>query len=89
MGMHEYDVILGMDWLSQYSALINYARRRVLFGAADAESFYVQGVRQGEPKFITSAMKAYKSLTKGCVGYLTSVVTATSPGWVFTTSQLH
>ena len=45
MGMNEYDVILGMDWLRQHSALINCARRRVFFRAAEAGSFFVQGVR--------------------------------------------
>ena len=30
MGMQEYDVILGMDWLAQHSALIDCARRRIL-----------------------------------------------------------
>ena len=38
----------------------------------------MQGVCQGEPKFIISVMNAYKSLAKGCVGYLASVVTSTT-----------
>ena len=63
MGMNEYDVILGMDWLGQQSTMINCARRRIFFGAAEARSFFVQGVLQGEPKFVISAMKAYKSLS--------------------------
>ena len=41
MGMHEYDVILGMDWLGQHSALIDCAQRRVFFGATEARSFFV------------------------------------------------
>ena len=45
MGMNEYDVILGMDWLGQHFALIDCARRRIFFGAAEAGSFFVQGVR--------------------------------------------
>ena len=44
MGMNEYDVILGMDWLGQHSALIDCARRRIFFGVAEARSFFVQGV---------------------------------------------
>ena len=58
INMQEYDVILGMDWLAYHSALIDYARRRVYFGATDEESFFVQGVCQGEPKFVISTMKA-------------------------------
>ena len=78
MGINEYDVILGIDWLGQHSALIDCARRRIFFGTAEAGSFFVQGVRQGESKFVISAMKAYKSLSKGCVGYLASGVISIS-----------
>ena len=38
----------------------------------------VQGVRLGKPKFVISAMTAYHSLAKGCVGYLASVVVSSS-----------
>ena len=30
MDMQEYDVMLGMDWLTQYSAVIDCAKKRVL-----------------------------------------------------------
>ena len=58
--------------------MIDCARMRVYFGPTDADSFFVQGVCQGEPWFVILAMKAYKSLTKDCVRYLASVVISTS-----------
>ena len=38
----------------------------------------IQGVRPGEQKLVISAMKAYRALARGCVGYLASVVVSSS-----------
>lgn len=54
-------------------------RRRVYFDSTGEGSVFLQGVRNGEPKLLISTMKAYESLAKGCVGYLASVITSTSP----------
>ncbi|KAL5560764.1 hypothetical protein UlMin_036975 [Ulmus minor] len=31
LNMHDFDVLLGMDWFSKYNATINYLKRRVIF----------------------------------------------------------
>ena len=39
MDMPEYDVILGMDWLSRYNASIDCKRKMVIFKPTDKEEF--------------------------------------------------
>ncbi|XP_062075127.1 uncharacterized protein LOC133779150 [Humulus lupulus] len=50
LDLHEYDVILGMDWLSKYGAIVNYKKRRVVFKAIGEVSFTFQGAAR-EKKF--------------------------------------
>ena len=59
--------------------MINCAKKRVLVECLEQGLCLVQGVRPGEPKQVISSIKAYRSLVKGCVGYLANVVVSTSP----------
>ena len=43
MDMSEYDVILGMDWLTAYRVVINYERRRVTTYTQDGTRVVFQG----------------------------------------------
>ncbi|XP_074377388.1 uncharacterized protein LOC141718915 [Apium graveolens] len=73
MEMHDFDVILGMDWLSEHRATIDCQEKRVIFGDADKPEFVYQGSQlKGDVKLI-SALKASKLLSKGCDGYLAFV----------------
>ncbi|XP_074363739.1 uncharacterized protein LOC141704392 [Apium graveolens] len=73
MEMHDFDVILGMDWLSENCATIDCQGKRVIFGDADKLEFVYQGSHpQGDIKLI-SALKASKLFSKGCDGYLAFV----------------
>ena len=73
MMMHDFDIILGMDWLSEYKATINCQEKRVIFGDVNKPEFVYQGSQpKGQVKLI-SALKAKKLLTKGCDGYLAFV----------------
>ena len=76
--MQEYDIILGMDWMTQHSAMIDYAKKMVQLDCPWQGLCLVQGVRPGEPKQEIFAIKAYRSLAKGCVRYLASVVVSSS-----------
>ena len=78
MGMREYDVILGMDWLAQYSAVIDCAKKTMVADCPGQGWCLVQGVKPRGPKKIISAMKAYRHLARGSVGYLASVTVSTS-----------
>ena len=75
--MQDFDVILGMDWLTKYHAIIDCNRNQVRFQPPGEEQFVFNGVlRQGRLQVI-SAMKARRMLNKGCIGYLASVVDTT------------
>ena len=67
-----------MDWLAQHSAVIVYAKKRVMAECPGQGWCMVQGVRPGGSKKIISAMKVYRHLATGSVGYLASVTVSTS-----------
>ncbi|XP_074359979.1 uncharacterized protein LOC141700104 [Apium graveolens] len=73
MEMHDFDIILGMDWLSEHRATIDCQGKRVIFGDANKPEFVYQGSQpKGDVKLIF-ALKASKLLSKGCDGYLAFV----------------
>ncbi|KAL8125171.1 hypothetical protein AgCh_012737 [Apium graveolens] len=67
----EFDVILGMDWLSPHKANIDYKKKYLLYIEDNVRVTY-QGQKQ-EKKFI-SIMEARKLLRQGCEAYLAHVV---------------
>ncbi|KAL5561945.1 hypothetical protein UlMin_031692 [Ulmus minor] len=71
--MHDYDVILGMDWLSKYNAKIDCKKRRVLFEPVGEKKFEFRGESKGPHTPFVSHMEAFKLLRKGCMGYLASI----------------
>ena len=72
--MVDYDVILGMDWLSKYNATIFCRRKKVVFQPLEGEVFEYKGTPRGSKWLVVSALKASKMLLKGCVGYLASIM---------------
>ena len=75
--MINYDLILGMDWLSKYNATFFCRRKNVVFQLSEEETFDYNGIPQGSKWLVVSVMKASKMLPKGYVGYLASIVNTT------------
>ena len=75
--MVDYDMILGVDWLSKYNATIFCRRKKVVFQPLEGEVFEYKGTPRGNKWPVVSAMKASKMLLKGCIGYLASIVDTT------------
>ena len=73
----DYDVILGIDWLSKYNATIFCRRKKVVFQLSEGEMFEYKGTPRGSKWPIVSAIKASRMLLKGCVGYLARIVDTT------------
>ncbi|TYK30020.1 gag protease polyprotein [Cucumis melo var. makuwa] len=74
LDMHDFDVLLGMDWLSANHASIDCSRKEVVFNPLLATSFKFK--RAGTvvlPKVIL-ALKANKLLNQGTWGILASMV---------------
>ncbi|KAK8939259.1 hypothetical protein KSP39_PZI011311 [Platanthera zijinensis] len=68
----EYDIILGMDWLSDREAVINCKTKEVAFKCPDGSPMIYQGL--GEvAKIGISAMKARKMVRKGCEAILVMI----------------
>ncbi|KAL5557083.1 hypothetical protein UlMin_039319 [Ulmus minor] len=77
LDMFDYDVIVGMDFLSKYGATINCKSRSVNFNPPGEDQFKFNSKGSRNQKMMISAMKASKLLTNGCVGFLANIVDTT------------
>ncbi|XP_074351920.1 uncharacterized protein LOC141691075 [Apium graveolens] len=68
----EFDVILGMDWLTSFSAQIDCKDKRVVLSTPQGKKMTFKGQRQTQT-FLT-LMQAKKLIRKGCEAYLAYVV---------------
>ncbi|KAL5540775.1 hypothetical protein UlMin_042388 [Ulmus minor] len=80
LDMIDYDVILGMDFLSKYGATIDCKAKVVSFQPLGEEQFTFTGDKYSSHKMFISSMKARKWLANGCTSYLTTVVDTTKRG---------
>ncbi|XP_073049492.1 uncharacterized protein [Primulina eburnea] len=74
ISMVAFDVILGMDWLSAYRAVIECVSKTVKFLEDDIEKDLFVGGTSSLSIPIISCLQATKLLHKGYVGYLASVL---------------
>ncbi|KAL5574069.1 hypothetical protein UlMin_023666 [Ulmus minor] len=80
LGIHDFDIILGMDWLSKHHSTIECHEKEVLFQPSGVPSFRFV-VAKSKPHIpIITAIKARRMLNKGCVGYLASLIELTKNG---------
>ncbi|KAL8123838.1 hypothetical protein AgCh_011729 [Apium graveolens] len=68
----EFDVILGMDWLSQHKANIDCKKKKIVMYSKSDDRISYQGHKQ-EKKFL-SILEANKLLRQGCEAYLAHIV---------------
>ncbi|KAL0539757.1 hypothetical protein IC582_023973 [Cucumis melo] len=79
LDMRDFDVILGMDWLSTNHASIDCSRKEVVFNPPSAVSFKFKGAGTVVLPKVVSAMKASKLLNQGTWSILASVVDTKEP----------
>ena len=60
----EFDLILGMDWLSKHRAIIECAKKTVVLRCSDQFEVIVHGVRSGSMSNVIFAMQARRLLRK-------------------------
>ncbi|KAL5546618.1 hypothetical protein UlMin_006305 [Ulmus minor] len=77
LDMFDYDVIIGMDFLTKYEATINCKARTVTFKPTGEAPFEFIGEKGKDQKMLISAMKARKWLASGCFGFLANVIDTT------------
>nr|GFD32415.1 putative reverse transcriptase domain, aspartic peptidase domain protein [Tanacetum cinerariifolium] len=78
LDMCEFDIILGMDWLTEHHATIDCRSYRVIFGDIHAPEFIYHGSLPGKSMQIISALQARNLLSHGGKGFLATIHGTTS-----------
>ncbi|GAV79005.1 RVP_2 domain-containing protein [Cephalotus follicularis] len=71
--IRDFDVILGMDWLSAHCACMDCYNKTVYFCIPDGTTFLFKGDK-GFSTPIISFIQASRYLEKGCEGYLAYII---------------
>nr|GEU95882.1 retrotransposon protein, putative, Ty3-gypsy subclass [Tanacetum cinerariifolium] len=71
--MSDFDIIRGMDWLTEHRATVDCHSKRVRFGDLNNPEFIYHGSRPGKPIKIISALKARTLISHGYEGFLASI----------------
>ncbi|XP_071699562.1 uncharacterized protein [Rutidosis leptorrhynchoides] len=74
MPIPNFDVVLGMDWLSRHKASIKSDKKIIYFPLADGSLAVARGERGGFNCLLISMMKDKKSLAKGWDSFLSYVI---------------
>ena len=78
--IHDFDVILGMDWLSGHHATMDCYRKEVRFCIPGETEVVFYGLRKMLSNSIMTAMKASKMLRKPYQGYLAYAIEVRDSG---------
>nr|GFD11116.1 hypothetical protein [Tanacetum cinerariifolium] len=78
LDMCEFDLILGMDWLTEHHGTIDCHSYRVIFDDIHAPEYTYHGSLSGKPMQIISALQARTLLYNGCEGFLATIHDMTS-----------
>ena len=82
LDMRDFDVVLGMDWLSSHRATFDCYKKEVKLHRPEKLKVKFRGIRGELSSSMISAMAAHKMLRKGCQGYLAYVVETGKEGTV-------
>ena len=74
LDMRDFDVVLGMDWLSRHRATIDCYKKEVKLNRLGKMEVKFRGLRKELSSCMISAMTTQKMLRKGCQDYLAYVV---------------
>ena len=74
LGIHDFDIVLGMDWLSKHRATLDCYKKEVRLVRPEEPSVIFRGIGREIAPSLINAMTASKMLRKGCQGYLAFVV---------------
>ena len=71
---HEFDLILGMYWLSKHRVIVDCDKKTIVLKCSDLSEVTVQGIRFGPMSNVILAMQARRFLRKGCEAFLALVL---------------
>ena len=80
LDIRDFNVVLGMDWLSRHRATLDSYKKEVKFHMPGKLEVNFRGIRRELSSNIISAMVAQRMLRKGCRGYLAYVVETEKEG---------
>ncbi|KAL0325066.1 UNVERIFIED_CONTAM: Retrovirus-related Pol polyprotein from transposon [Sesamum radiatum] len=80
INLREFDVILGMDWLSCNHALVDCQTKEVTVEVNGQMHTVIAGERKVIPNCLISVVTAFKLIKGGCEAYLASVRDTTKVG---------
>ena len=70
----EFDLILGMDWLSKHQAIIDCDKKTIVLRCSNQSEVIVHGVRSSPMSNVISTMQGRRLLRKGCEAFLALVL---------------
>ena len=71
--LEEFDLILGMDWLTKHKATLDCAAKRMVLRTVNDEEVMIIGERRDYLSNVVSVLRAEKLMRKGCEAYLALV----------------
>ena len=74
MPFRDFDIILGMDWLTRHHAIVNCFTKEVVFELGDQQKIVFYGERKIIPTCLISAVHASRLIRSGCQAYLAHVI---------------
>ena len=74
LGIHDFDIVLSMDWLSKHRATLDCYKKEVRLVRPEEPGVIFKGIRREIAPSLINPMTASKMLRKGCQGYLAFVV---------------
>ena len=74
LGIYDFDIVLGMDWLSKHRATLDCYKKEVRLVRPEEPGVIFRGIRREIAPSLINAMTASKMLRKGCQGYLAFAV---------------
>ena len=83
LDMRDFDVVLGMDWLSRHRSTLDCYKKEVKLNRPGKLEVKFRGLRRELSSCMISAMTAQRMLSKGCQGYLAYVVETGKEGTIF------
>ena len=82
LDMRDFDVVLGMDWLSRHRATLDCYKKEVKLNRPGKVEVKFRGLRRELSSCMISTMTAQRMLRKGCQGYLAYVVETGKEGTI-------
>ena len=74
LGIHDFDIVLGMDWLSKHKATLDFYKKEVRLVRLEEPGLIFRGIKREITPSLINAMTTSKMLRKGYQCYLALVV---------------